>query len=69
VLSLAEIWWRPVLSFRSRLDDLGFRAFAFNDFIGTDLATLGVIAIIGRTVLAEFVFTYDGPQGAYTITG
>ncbi len=35
----------------------------FQDFHGLPLASLGVVAVIGRNVLAHFVMVYNGPGG------
>ena len=40
-----------------------------DDIVGMDLRPLGVIAIIGRNVLADWNINYDGPTGTITITG
>jgi len=40
-----------------------------NDFIELELQAFGVIALLGRNALARFTLSYDGPAGAFTITG
>lgn len=36
---------------------------SFVDFIGSPLQASGIVAIIGRNVLMDFVFVYNGPGG------
>ncbi len=47
----------------------GLQSFTRGDFVALDILRLGVIAIIGRAVLANWQLNYDGPAGAFTITG
>jgi hypothetical protein len=35
----------------------------FFDFIGSPLASLGILVLIGRNVLSQFVMVYNGPGG------
>lgn len=60
---------RPSFSARVIFPDLDFKRYAFSDFVGADLASLGVIAIVGRRILADFVLAYDGPRGEITVSG
>lgn len=39
----------------------------FFDFAATHLSQLGLIALIGRNVLANFVLVYNGPGGHVTV--
>jgi len=41
---------------------------AFRNFIGAPLATMGVVAIVGRNVLENFVFIYNGPGGSISLS-
>ena len=36
---------------------------SFTNFIGSPLQASGIVAIIGRNVLKDFVFVYNGPGG------
>jgi len=41
---------------------------AFADFIGARLKEAGIIAIIGRNVLRDFVLVYNGPGGFVSLS-
>ncbi|MDE3095308.1 MAG: hypothetical protein KGK07_04810 [Chloroflexota bacterium] len=40
----------------------------FTDFIGGPLTQLGILALIGRNVLAQFVLVYNGPGGHVSLS-
>jgi hypothetical protein len=40
----------------------------FFDFVGSPLASLGILALIGRNVLAQFVMVYNGPGGHVSLS-
>lgn len=40
----------------------------FFDFVGSPLSPLGILVLIGRNVLAQFVLVYDGPGGQVSLS-
>lgn len=40
----------------------------FSDFIGAPLQIAGIIALIGRSVLSDFVMVYNGPGGHVSLS-
>lgn len=40
----------------------------FADSVGSPLKAQGILALIGRNVLRDFVFVYNGPGGFYTLS-
>lgn len=40
----------------------------FVDFIGAPLAPLGILVLIGRNVLSQFVLVYNGPGGHVSLS-
>lgn len=41
---------------------------SFADFVGAPLQAAGIVALIGRSVLRDYVFFYNGPGGSVTLT-
>jgi hypothetical protein len=39
----------------------------FTDFIGCQIAAGGIVALIGRSVLRDFVMVYNGPGGSVSL--
>lgn len=40
----------------------------FTDFVGSPLAQLGILVLIGRNVLTSFVLVYNGPGGHVSLS-
>ena len=41
---------------------------AFTDFVGGNLKAAGIIAILGRNILKQFVLVYNGPGGFVSLS-
>ena len=59
---------KEVPVYAGQLEVAGFTNIAAEAALGTKLETHGLVALIGRDVLAKCVLVYNGPESAFTLS-
>lgn len=57
----------PLYPVRFSFPGIGLPAITFRRVVGSPLQSQGIVALLGRDVLANFILVYNGPAGTFSL--